>query len=45
MPAVGAAAVGLDPSFDFTVGHPHLAVWFKSMARRKLFREPLLRLD
>lgn len=42
MPAVGAAARGLDPGFDFGAGRPHLATWFKSMARRKLFRQPLL---
>jgi glutathione S-transferase len=38
----GAAAAGLDPQFDFTVGRPQLAAWFRSMARRKLFRQPLL---
>ncbi len=43
MPAVGQAAVGLDPRFDFTVGRPALAAWFKSMARKKLFREPLIK--
>lgn len=43
MPAVGLAAVGLDPRFDFTVGRPALAACFKSMARKKLFREPLIK--
>lgn len=43
MPAVGQAAVGLDPRFDFTAGRPALAAWFKSMARKKLFREPLIK--
>jgi glutathione S-transferase len=42
MPDVGAAAAGLDPRFDFMAGRPHLATWFKSMARRKLFRTPLV---
>lgn len=43
MPAVGQAAVGLDARFDFTAGRPALAAWFKSMARKKLFREPLIK--
>ena len=43
MPTVGAAAVGLDPRFDLTADHPALAAWFKSMARKKLFREPLIK--
>jgi len=43
MPAVGQAAGGLDPRFDFTAGRPALAAWFKSMARKKLFREPLIK--
>ena len=43
MPAVGQAAVGLDPRFDFTAGRPALAAWFKTMARKKLFREPLIK--
>ena len=43
MPAAGQAAVGLDPRFDFTAGRPALAAWFKSMARKKLFREPLIK--
>jgi glutathione S-transferase len=43
MPSVGQAAVGLDPRFDFTVGRPALAAWFKTMARKKLFREPLIK--
>ena len=42
MPDVGAAAVGLDARFEFTAGRPALAAWFKSMARKKLFREPLI---
>jgi glutathione S-transferase len=43
LPAVAQAAVGLDPRFDFTAGRPALAAWFKSMARKKLFREPLIK--
>jgi glutathione S-transferase len=43
MPAVGQAAVGLDPRFDFTAGRSALAAWFKTMARKKLFREPLIK--
>lgn len=42
MPIVGEAAVGLDPKYDFTAGRPHLAAWFKSMARKKIFRTPLI---
>ena len=38
---IGAAAAGLDPAYDFTTGRPALATWYKSMARKKLFREPL----
>ncbi len=41
MQSVGAAAVGLEASYDFTSGRPALNAWFKSMARKKLFREPL----
>ncbi len=43
MPAVGQAAVGLDSRFDFTAGRPSLGTWFKSMARKKLFRDPLIK--
>lgn len=43
MPAVGQAALGLDPQFDFTAGRPALTAWFKSMARKKIFREPLIK--
>jgi glutathione S-transferase len=42
-PTVGAAAVGLDPSYDLTAGRPQLAAWFRSMNRKKLFREPLVK--
>lgn len=43
MKQVGAAATGLDPGYDFAVDRPALAEWFKSMARKKLFREPLIK--
>jgi glutathione S-transferase len=43
MPTVGAAAVGLDPRFDLTANRPALAAWFKSMGRKKIFREPLIK--
>lgn len=43
IPSVGQAAVGLDPRFDFAAGRPALAAWFKSMARKKLLREPLIK--
>ena len=31
----------LDPAYDFTAGRPALAAWYKTMARKKLFRQPL----
>ena len=43
MRQVGAAAVGLDPAFDPLAGRPQLAAWYLPMARRKIFREPLIR--
>jgi hypothetical protein len=43
MPTVGAAAIGLDPRFDLTANRPALAAWFKSMGRKKIFREPLIK--
>lgn len=36
-----ATQLGLDPRFDFTQGRPHLAAWFKSMSRKKIFRTAL----
>jgi glutathione S-transferase len=42
MPQIGAAAAGLDPEYDFGKTQPLLGAWFKSMARKKIFREPLL---
>jgi glutathione S-transferase len=41
LPVIGAAAVGIDPKFDMFAGRLHLATWFKSMNRKKLFRAPL----
>ncbi len=41
LPVIGAAAVGIDPRFDFLAGRMHLTTWFKSMNRKKIFRTPL----
>jgi glutathione S-transferase len=41
MPLIGAAAVGLDAGFDPLQGRPGLAAWFKSLSRKKMFRDPL----
>ena len=41
MRQIGEAGIGLDPRYDFRAGRPALAAWFKSMARKKLFRQPL----
>lgn len=45
MKQVGQSAVGLDPDFDALRGRPALAAWYKPLARKKIFREPLIRLD
>jgi len=45
LPTVGKAARGIDPMYDLTRGRPRLAEWLKPLARKKLFREPLLKLD
>jgi len=45
MRQVGQAAVGIDPDFDVLQGRPALAAWYKPLARKKIFREPLIRLD
>lgn len=45
MPQVGQAALGLDPNFDVLYGRPALAGWYTPLVRKKIFREPLLRLD
>lgn len=41
MPLIGAAAVGLDPEFDLLSSRPALTAWFKSLSRKKMFRDPL----
>lgn len=43
MSAVGTAAIGLDPAFDPFEGRPQLADWFRSLHRKRMFREPLLK--
>lgn len=45
MRQVGQAAVGIDPGFDALQGRPALAAWYKPMARKKMFRDPLIRLE
>jgi len=45
MSAVGRDCVGLDPTFDPFAGRDHLAGWYKSLARKKMFREPLIRME
>ncbi len=43
LPTVGKAARGIDPMYDLANGRPRLAEWLKPLARKKLFREPLLK--
>lgn len=45
MAQVAAAIPSLDAKFDPLTDRPALAAWYKPMARKKLFREPLIRLD
>lgn len=45
MKQVGEAGVDLDPRYDPFAGRPALAAWFKSMSRRKIFREPLIKME
>lgn len=45
MPSVARAIPGLDVSFDPFANRPALADWYKSLARKKMFREPLIRMD
>jgi glutathione S-transferase len=45
MRQVGEAAVGLDPDFDVLGDRPALAGWYKSLVRKKMFRDPLIRLE
>lgn len=42
---VAQQAVGVDHAFDPFADRPALAVWYKSLARKKYFREPLIRLE
>ena len=39
------ALVGVDPALDMFAGRPLLAAWFAPMARKKIFRQPLLRME
>lgn len=45
LPTVGKAARGIDPMYDLTSGRPRLAEWLKPLARKKIFREPLLKAE
>lgn len=45
MAQVAQQTVGVDRAFDPLAGRPALAAWYKSLARKKHFREPLIRLD
>ena len=44
-PTVFPALSGVDAGFDPLAGRPALSAWIKSMARRKIFREPLIRME
>ncbi|MEY4356763.1 MAG: hypothetical protein RL469_89 [Pseudomonadota bacterium] len=44
-PTVFPALSGVDAAFDPLAGRPALSAWIKSMARRKIFREPLIRME
>lgn len=39
------ALVGIDSAFDIFTNRPQLAAWFVPMARKKIFRQPLLRME
>jgi glutathione S-transferase len=45
LPTVGKAARGIDPMYDLTSGRPRLGEWLKPLVRKKLFREPLLKVE
>jgi hypothetical protein len=45
MAQVAAAIPSLDAQFDPLMDRPALAAWYKPLARKKLFREPLIRLE
>jgi glutathione S-transferase len=40
--ATAKALVGVDPALDLFANRPRLAAWFAPMARKKMFRQPLL---
>lgn len=45
MSTVGKACVGLDSAYDILAERPALTAWLKPLARKKIFREPLIRLE
>ncbi len=45
LPLIGKAVRGVDAAYDPLAGRPQLAAWLKPMLRKKLFREPLVKLD
>ena len=45
MAQVAAAIPSLDAKFDPLIDRPALTAWYKPMSRKKLFREPLIRLE
>ncbi len=38
---IGGQATGLDPDFDWRAGRPHLAAWYESLSRDRVFVTPL----
>lgn len=45
MAQVAAATNVLDPAFDVFADRPALEAWYRPLARKKIFRDPLIRLD
>ena len=45
LPSVARATVGLDPTFNPFDGRPRLEGWYKSLARKKMFRVPLIKVE
>jgi glutathione S-transferase len=45
LPTVARATIGLEAPFDPFDGRPRLESWYKSLYRKKMFREPLIRVD
>ncbi len=45
MPQVGLGSVSLDPKYDVFLNRLQLSTWFKSMTRKKIFREQLIKVD